>query len=220
MGEQIELESSDGHRFDAWLARPAGKPRGGIVVVQEIFGVNAHIRRVTEGFASEGWLAIAPAIMDRVEKKVELAYDDAGVARGRELVARVGFDNALRDVAAAAAHAAQAGKVGVVGFCWGGTVALLSNTRMKLPAVSYYGGRSIPFLHERSGAPLLMHFGRRDPIIPPEHVAKLRAAFPRAEVHEYEAGHGFNCDERADFDAGAARIARGRTLAFLEQHLA
>jgi len=187
--------------------------------VQEIFGVNAHIRRVTDGFATEGWLAVAPAVMDRVEKKVELAYDEAGVARGREVVGKVGFDNALRDVAAAAAYAGRAGKVGVVGFCWGGTVALLSNTRMKLPAVSYYGGRSMPFLHERSGAPLMMHFGRRDPIIPPEHVAKLRAAFPRAEVHEYEAGHGFNCDERADHDAGAARIARGRTLAFFEQHL-
>ena len=219
MGDWIELESTDGHRLDAWLAKPAGKPRGGIVVVQEIFGVNDHIRRVADGYAADGWLAIAPAVMDRVEKKVELAYDEAGVARGRDLVAKVGFDNALRDVAAAAAHVARAGKVGVVGFCWGGTVALLANTRMKLPAVSYYGGRSMPFLHEKSGAPLMMHFGKRDTIIPPEHVAKLRAAFPRAEVHEYEAGHGFNCDQRGDFDAGAARIARGRTLAFFEQHL-
>jgi carboxymethylenebutenolidase len=219
MGEWIELESTDGHRFDAWLAKPAGKARGGIVVVQEIFGVNEHIRSVADGFAAEGWLAIAPAVLDRAEKKVELGYDEAGVARGRDLVAKVGFDNALRDVDAAARHVARAGKVGVVGFCWGGTVALLANTRMKMPAVSYYGGRSMPFLHEKSVAPLMMHFGRRDPIIPPEHVAKLRAAFPRAEAHEYEAGHGFNCDQRGDFDAGAARIARGRTLAFFEQHL-
>lgn len=219
MGDWIELQSTDAHRFDAYVARPLRKPRGGVVVAQEIFGVNAHIRRVTDRFAADGWLAIAPAVLDRAQRKVELGYDEAGVAAGREIVARVGFDSALRDVAAAAAWAERAGAVGIVGFCWGGTLALLANTRMKMPAVSYYGGRTMPFLHERQGAPLMFHFGRRDPLIPPEDVARIAAAFPRADVHEYEAGHGFNCDERADHDPAAARIALGRTLAFLEQHL-
>jgi len=220
MGEHLELESYDGHRFDAYAASPSGKVRGAIVVIQEIFGVNAHIRRVVDDFAAHGFRAIAPAVLDRAERKVELGYDEAGVARGRELVAKVGFDNALRDVSTTVVHGRRGGcKIGVVGYCWGGTVALLSNTRMKLPAVSYYGGRTMPFLHEVPGAPLMMHFGRRDPIIPPEHVAKIRAAFPKADVHEYEAGHGFNCEQRADHDARAARIALDRTLAFFAQHL-
>ena len=219
MGEWIELESGDGHRLDAWVARPAAKARGGIVVIQEIFGVNAHIRRLVDRYAAAGWLAVAPAVMDRVERKVELGYDEPGIEKGRKLVAQVGFDDALRDVAAAASWAARAGRVGAVGFCWGGTVAVLANTRMKLPAVSYYGGRTVPFLHERPGAPLMLHLGRRDALIPPEHVAKIRAAFRSAEIHEYVAGHGFNCDERADFDPQAARIANDRTLAFFDQHL-
>ena len=237
MGEWIGIESGDGHRFDAWLATPSGRVRGGVVVVQEIFGVNAHVRGVADDYASDGWLAIAPAVFDRAERKVELGYDAAGVERGRALAAAVGFDNALRDVAAAAMHACHAlppsragrvakvihpgriDRVAAVGFCWGGTLAVLANTRLKLPAVSYYGGRTIPFLHERPGAPLLLHFGRNDALIPPDHVARIRAAFPTATVHEYEAGHGFNCEARADHDAGAARIARQRTLAFLEQHL-
>jgi carboxymethylenebutenolidase len=215
----IEIQSSDEHRLAAWLAEPSGAPRGGVVVIQEIFGVNAHIRGVADRFAAAGYLAIAPALMDRVERGVELGYDDAGVARGRDLVAKLGFDNAVRDVAAAARYAARAGKVGSVGYCWGGTVALLSNTRLKLPAVSYYGGRSVPFLHERPGAPLLMHFGERDSIIPPEHVAQTRAAFPAAEIHVYPAGHGFNCDERRDYDPVSAKLAMERTLAFFAAHL-
>ncbi len=216
----IDLVAADDHRFAAWLAEPAGAPRGAIGVVQEVFGVNRHIRAVTDGYAASGWLAVAPAVLDRAERGVELGYDEAGVARGRELVAKVGFDNALRDVAAAAARVRHEGRVGVVGFCWGGTLAFLANTRMKLPAVSYYGGRTVPFLHERPGAPLLMHFGERDPIIPPEHLARTCSALPEAEIHVYPAGHGFNCTERSDFDPASAALALERTLAFCERHLA
>jgi len=224
MGDWIELTSGDGHRLAGWLARPTGKPRGGIVVLQEIFGVNAHIRRVTDGYAAAGYLTLAPAILDRAERGVELGYDAAGVAQGRELVGKVGFDNAARDAWAAtnALHRmldAGAG-IGAVGYCWGGTLALLACTRLKLPAVSYYGGRSVPFAHERPGAPLMLHFGERDPIIPPAHVELLREAFPQAEAHVYPAGHGFNCDERADFDPAASALALERTLAFFDRTLA
>jgi carboxymethylenebutenolidase len=164
--------------------------------------------------------------MDRQQRGVELGYDEAGVARGREIIAAVGFDNAIRDVAAAADElrrrlrdAGVSDQIGAVGYCWGGTVALLANTRLKLPAVSYYGGRSIPFLHERAGAALMFHFGARDSIIPPEHVARIRAAYPQAESFVYQAGHGFNCDARADYDAAAAAEARQRALAFFAREV-
>jgi carboxymethylenebutenolidase len=220
-GETIQLRPVDGHDASAWLARPTGAPRGGVVVVQEIFGVNAHVRAVARRFADAGFLAIAPRVFDRVAPGTELGYDDAGVARGRELVAQLGFDAALRDVHAAAAWLhAQGLRAGVVGFCWGGSVALLAATRLGLPAVSYYGGRSMAFLHEHPQAPLLLHYGERDPLIPPDHVAAQRAAFAGAEVHVHAAGHGFNCDQRADFDAAASASAWDLTLAFLRRQLA
>ena len=220
MADWVEIESSDGHRLAAWRAAPTTTPRGGIVVIQEIFGVNSHIRAVAASYAEAGYVALAPALMDRAERGVELGYDEAGVARGRDLVAKVGFDSAVRDVAAAAdALRGEGLKVACVGFCWGGTVALLSNTRLKLPAVSYYGGRSVPFLHERLGAPMLFHFGERDPIITPEHVAATNAAYPHAEHYVYAAGHGFNCDQRKDFDPDSAARARERTLAFFDRAL-
>lgn len=217
----ITLAPVDGHATTAWVARPPHAASIGVVVVQEIFGVNAHVRAVAARLAEAGLLALAPRVFDRVAPGAELGYDDAGVARGRELVAQLGFDAALRDVHAAAAWLrAQDLPVGVVGFCWGGSVALLAATRLGLPAVSYYGGRSMAFLHERPQAPLLLHYGERDPLIPPAHVAAQRAAFAGAEVHVHAAGHGFNCDQRADFDATASAAAWAQTLAFLQRHLA
>ena len=217
---EIPLRPVDAHATSAWVERPAGPPRGGVVVVQEIFGVNAHIRAVAARFAAEGFLAVAPRLFDRVAAGTELGYDEAGVARGRELVAALGFDAALRDIRAAADWIASQGpRAGVVGFCWGGTAALLSATRLGLPAVSYYGGRSMAFLHEHPQAPLLLHYGARDPLIPPDHVDAQRAAFPDAEVHVHAAGHGFNCDQRADFDAAASGAAWSQTLRFLAGHL-
>ncbi|MFN9729588.1 MAG: dienelactone hydrolase family protein [Pseudomonadota bacterium] len=219
-GHTILLHPVDGHATGAWIERPRGAPRGGVVVVQEIYGVNSHIRSVVARFADDGFLAVAPRLLDRVAPETELGYDDAGIARGRELVALLGFDAALRDIRAAADWlVAQELAAGVVGFCWGGTAALLAATRLGIPAVSYYGGRSMAFLHERPQAPLLLHYGVRDPLILPGDVAAQRAAFPKAEVHVHAAGHGFNCDQRADFDAAASAAAWQQTLAFLQRHL-
>lgn len=215
----VKLDTPSG-LISARRADPHDIPRGGIVVVQEIFGVNRHIRSVLERFAAHGFVAIAPCLFDHIASGIELDYDEAGIARGRELAAGVGFERAVQDVEAAAKSLLDSvEKVGVVGYCWGGTVAFLANTRLGLPTVSYYGGRTLPFLHERPQAPLMLHFGERDPLIPPEHVEAHRQALPGAIVHVYDAGHGFNCDARADYDEPASRAALQRTLRFFEKTL-
>ncbi len=201
-------------QIGGYRAAPTGKPKGGIVVIQEIFGVNPHIRSVVDKFAAAGYLTIAPALFDRVETGVELDYDVSGVNKGRELAEKLGFDQAVKDIASAAKTLQSAGKVGVVGFCWGGTVAYLCAARLGLPAVSYYGGRTVPFLHEQPKAPVLFHFGDRDPLISAQDVAKHRAALPNAAMHIYPAGHGFNCEARADYNPDCARLAWQRTLEF------
>lgn len=215
----IQIPTAGMQCISAYRADPDDRPRGGIVVVQEIFGVNAHIRSVVDDYARAGYVAIAPALFDLVENGVELGYDEAGVARGRGLAAEVGFERAVEGVASAAAAITSAGRCGVVGYCWGGTVAFLGATRLGLPAVVYYGGRSLPFLHETARAALLFHFGERDPIIPPADRERHFALQPQAEFHVYPAGHGFNCDRRADYDADSARLARERTLAFFAREL-
>lgn len=222
MGEAIRIAGAGMHCIGAWRARPSGRTLGGVVVVQEIFGVNAHIRAVVEDVARAGFDAIAPALFDAIEADVELDYDEAGVARGRALAAELGFERALAGVAGAAEAVASAGRCGVVGYCWGGTVAFLACTRLGLPAVDYYGGRSLPFLHERPRAPLLLHFGERDPLIPPADVERHRQALAGTDstIHLYPAGHGFNCDRRADHDPASAALARARTLDFLRRQLA
>ena len=220
MSTWIDIDSEAGP-IRGWRADPTGPSKGAVVVVQEIFGLNAHIRDVVGRLADAGFVALAPALMDRVEPGVELEYDDAGVARGRDLVARLGFDRAVDLVDAAATLLQAEGlRTGAVGFCWGGSVALLANTRLGLPAVSYYGGRSVPFLGDPLRAPMLFHFGARDPIIPPEDVQAHRDAYPQARAYVYEdAGHGFNCDRRADFHAASAAQAWTRTVDFFEDAL-
>ncbi len=219
MGHRIALDTPSG-RIQAWRADPAPAPAGALVVVQEIFGVNAHLRSVVERFATHGFVALAPALFDPIEAGVELAYDADGVAKGRELTAVLGFEAAIGIIdAAAKALRGEGHAVGVVGYCWGGSVAFLANTRLGLPAVSYYGGRSVPFLDEPARAPMLFLFGARDPIIPREAVAAHRAKQPEAIFHVYPAGHGFNCDQRADFDPDSAALALQRTLAFFSEQL-
>lgn len=219
MGQQINLNTSRMQCIGAYLAKPAGTPKGGIVVVQEIFGVNAHMRGVVDRFAEHGYTAIAPAFFDHVESGAELGYDQAGYERGRQLVGEIPFDLAVEDVASAAEAIASAGRIGCVGYCWGGTVALLAALRLGLPSASYYGSRDVPFLGETPKAPLLFHFGELDKSIPPEMVQQHRDALPRMPVHTYPADHGFNCDARASHDPASAKLARERTLAFFAEHL-
>ena len=220
MGHEIALDTPSG-RVCAWRADPVAQPAGGLVVIQEIFGVNEHVRSLVERYCAEGWVALAPELFDPIEHSVELAYDEAGVAKGRALAAELGFDRAVGIVGAAASKLREDGlKVGAVGFCWGGTVALLANTRLGLPAVSFYGGRSVQFLGESLRAPMMFHFGEHDPVIPPADVDKHRAAYPDAPMHVYPAGHGFHCEQRADYHGDAARVAHRRTLEFLSGALA
>ncbi|HEY0178673.1 MAG TPA: dienelactone hydrolase family protein [Dokdonella sp.] len=220
MGRSISLNTARAQRIGAYLAPAEGTTKGGIVVVQEIFGVNAHIRSVADRFAAQGYTAIAPAFFDHVESGVELGYDEAGFKRGREIVGAIGFDVAIEDVGAAAEAIASAGRIGVVGYCWGGTVALLAALRLGLPAVGYYGARNVAFLDETPRAPLQLHFGEKDSSIPPEAVAKQRAAWPDAEIYTYPAGHAFNRDvDPHAYDEASAQLALSRTLDFFARHL-
>ena len=219
MGHWLPFDSPHG-RIHAWRADPAGTPRGALVVVQEIFGVNPHIRTVAEGFAREGYVVLAPAYFDPVETGVELDYDADGIARGKALITALGLERAVDITRAAADALAGHGMIGTVGYCWGGTVALLAALRLGLPSVSYYGARNLPFLDETPRAPVMFHFGDRDDSIPSAMVQAHRDALPRMEVFTYPAGHGFNCDLRADYDPASARLARERTLDFFARNLA
>jgi carboxymethylenebutenolidase len=220
MSQWIDLDTANGP-IRAWRAGPAAPPRGGVVVLQEIFGVNGHIREVADRFAAEGFVALAPALYDPVERDVELGYDAEGMERGRDLRERLGFGRAVDGVAAAAGRLQSEGlRVGVSGFCWGGSVAFLANTRLGLPAVSYYGARTVPFLDEPARAPMLFHFGERDDTTPPHDIALHRQKQPHAQVHAYPAGHGFNRDiDNRAFDPASAAVAWQRTIAFLAGNL-
>jgi carboxymethylenebutenolidase len=221
MGMKINLNTSGTQCIGAYLATPAGTPKGGVVVVQEIFGVNAHVRSVADRFAAVGYTAIAPAFFDHVESNVELGYDAAGFARGKALVSEISFDQALEDVASAAEAIKSAGRIGVVGYCWGGSVALLAATRLGLPAVSYYGARNVQFLGEKPRAPVQFHFGERDASIPAEAVQRHRDALPDMEIYTYPADHAFNRDvDPSHYDAASAKLALERTLAFFGRNLA
>lgn len=215
VGKWVRLSAEDGHGFDAWRAEPAGRPRGGVVVIQEIFGVNGHIRGLADAFAAEGYLAVAPALYDRVEPKVALGYGEEDIARGRDLRGRIGWDVCMLDVGAAAAAAAEGGKVGITGFCYGGGVAWLAAARIKQIAAAscYYGGPWTDLQDKRANCPVLLHFGSRDAMIPLSLAEAMPAANPGTVAHVYDADHGFACDQRPQhFDAYAATLARRRTL--------
>jgi carboxymethylenebutenolidase len=223
MGEMVTLTADDGFKLSAYRAAPAGKPRGGLVVIQEIFGVNRHIQQVTDGFAADGYAALAPAVFDRVERGVSLGYTQDDIARGRAIREKLGWDTMVMDVKAAVDALKKDGlKVGVVGYCMGGSLAWLAATRIPgvAAAVSYYGGAVADHAQEQPKAPVLLHFGETDQSIPKEHWEKIRAAHPNLPLHVYkDAGHGFNCDHRASYHEPSARLARQRTLEFLRQHI-
>lgn len=221
MGEFTTLKASDGHELTAYVAEPDGAPRGGIVVIQEIFGVNSHIRGVADGLAANGYRVVAPAMFDRIERDVNLGYSPDDVAAGRDLKGRMDWDSPLLDIRAAA-DALSGLKTGIIGYCWGGSLAWLSATRLDgfAAAVCYYGGQINDFRDESAKCPVMMHFGTEDASIPMDAVAAIRAAQPDAAVHIYEgAGHGFNCDQRGSYDAASAATARERTMAFLAEHI-
>ena len=222
MGQMITLKAEDGHSFAAYRAAPAGKPKAGIVVIQEIFGVNHHIKNVSDGFAADGYVALAPAIFDRAEPGFETGYQPADIERGRAVRGKIDIGDMVKDVrAAVGALKAEGLKVGVVGYCLGGTLAWLAATRIDglSCAVSYYGGGVAETASETPRCPVLFHFGETDQSIPPDHHAKISAAHPTLPMHIYPAGHGFSCDERGSFHAPSATLARTRTMEFLAKHL-
>lgn len=214
MASRMQLNASDGHRLAAHHAAPDGARKGGLVVIQEVFGVNAHIRSVCDGFARNGYEVIAPALFDRIKPGVELGYDEAGIAEGRALVGELGWEHPVADVWAAATHLDPRGHVGVVGYCWGGTVAWLAASRLDIGcAAAYYGRQIVDFPEDHPRCPTIAHFGAEDALIPQASVEQVRAANPDVPVYLYPgAGHGFNCDARADFRADAAAAALQRTL--------
>ncbi|MCC7281112.1 MAG: dienelactone hydrolase family protein [Acetobacteraceae bacterium] len=221
MPETIELTAADGHRFAAYCAGPRAAARA-LVVVQEIFGVNGHMRRVAERFAAQGYAVLAPALFDRVERGVELGYAAEDVARGRALRAGVANEKAMLDIEAAAAALPAGTKTGIVGYCWGGTIAWWGATRTRkfLASSCWYGGGIAGTATETPNCPVQMHFGERDSSIPMADVATIREAQRDIEIFVYPgAQHGFGCDERASYSAADAQAAQTRTLAFLARHL-
>jgi carboxymethylenebutenolidase len=222
MGQWIRLKASDGFEFGAWRAEPQGKPRGALVVVQEIFGVNAHIRWVADGFAADGYLALAPAIFDRGEPNFDVGYDPESMARGRDIAGKIPREAMMLDVAAAANSAKAGGKVGVVGYCLGGTLAWLAAANLEgvAAAVGYYGG-GIPGLNDlKPRVPTMLHFGEKDAHIPLDGVRAVAAAHPATQVFTYPTGgHAFNRYGNAAYDAASATLARARTLDFFKANL-
>jgi carboxymethylenebutenolidase len=218
----VKLTAEDGHEFSAYVAWPAGKPIAGLVVVQEIFGVNAHMRSVADGYARDGFLAVAPALFDRIERDVELGYDGDDMTKAMSFIPKIDLDASLKDVAAAIQFAAaESGKkVGVIGYCLGGSLAWLAATRLDATvAVGYYGGHIAKFADEKPRSPVMLHFGRLDTHIPAEGVDKVKAAHPEVKVYWYDAGHAFNRDVGPGYKPEAAKLARERSLAFLKKHL-
>jgi carboxymethylenebutenolidase len=222
MGEKVTLKAADGHEFSSYVARSSGEPGAGLVVLQEIFGVNAHIRSVADSYARDGFLAVAPAIFDRIERDVELGYERGDRERAMSFVPKLNAEESLEDIAAAMEFAgAESGKkVGVIGYCWGGSLAWLAATRLNpAVAVGYYGGHISKYTSETPKAPVMLHFGREDAHIPAEDVEKIHSAHPEVEIYWYDAGHGFNCEARSSYNPDAAKQARERSLAFLKKHL-
>ena len=222
MGKQFTLTAADKHQLGAYRADPKGAPKGAIVVVQEIFGVNSHIRAVCDRFAGEGYVAVAPALFDRQQPGFESGYSPDEIANARKFIASPDWAAMLRDVQAAITDVKSVGPVGIVGFCMGGTVAFLAATRLDglSAAVCYYGGRIAAFADEKPRCPVQMNFGDQDQSIPLSDVETIKQKRPDCEIHIYPgAGHGFHCDERASFNEQSARTAWQRTTAFLQKNM-
>lgn len=219
MGDMIQLTANDGHALGAYQASPTGTPRGGAVILQEVFGVTDHIRRVADLYAEHGYVAIAPSLFDRERPGITLDYSN--VDEARSIMTRLELDNVVVDIQAALDAARPAGKVAAIGYCWGGALADLSACRLNLDAaVAYYGRMIVDWLDDQPRCPMIYHFGANDPLIPKEMIGQISAARANHTSFIYaDAGHGFNCDERADFAPRSAQLALDRTLKFLDEHI-
>ncbi|HUB30260.1 MAG TPA: dienelactone hydrolase family protein [Terracidiphilus sp.] len=224
MGGAVTIKAVDEHVLSLYVAQPVAEPIAGLVVVQEIYGVNRHIRSIADGYAKDGFLAVAPALFDRIEPGVELAYDGPDAQKGMALLQQLDMTKCLADIDAAIGFVSNETrkKVGVIGYCLGGLLAWLSATRLHPDvAVGYYAGRIGNYATETPKVPVQLHFGKLDTHIPAEQVEKVHTAHPEVEIHWYEgAGHGFNCDMRASYNANAAALSRTRALSFLKKNLA
>ena len=224
MGEHIQITSGDGFEIGAYVSRPSGQAKGGILVIQEIFGVNSHIREVTDGYAQSGYLAIAPKIFDRIDKDIELGYEEADMGQGVELAfQKLNMEQTLSDLQAAIDELKrEQDRVGLVGYCFGGLLTWLSACDLQGvdAAVSYYGGGVVNHAEKQANCPVMMHFGELDAHIPMTDVEKIRSAQPNVQLFSYDADHGFNCDHRASFNQLAANQALERALEFFAEHVA
>ena len=221
MGAYTTIMARDGHEFQAWLAAAPGRPRGALVILQEIFGVNAHIRAVTDSFAAEGYTAIAPCLFDRVRRGIELSYTAKDMQEGAGYRAQLTPETTMKDVAAAVAVVRNSGRTGTIGYCWGGTLSYLAAGQLRVACAVVYYGKVLSLLDQKPRCPVLFHYGSEDKSIPPADVEQIKAASPPpAVVYQYQdAGHGFNCDQRESYNPQAAALARTRTLDFLARYL-
>jgi len=223
MGEHIQITSGDGFEIGAYVSHPSGQAKGGILVIQEIFGVNSHIREVTDGYAQSGYLAIAPKIFDRIDKDIELGYEETDMGQGVELAfQKLNMEQTLSDLQAAIDELKrEQDRVGLVGYCFGGLLTWLSACDLQGvdAAVSYYGGGVVNHAEKQANCPVMMHFGELDAHIPMTDVEKIRSAQPNVQLFSYDADHGFNCDHRASFNQLAANQALERSLEFFAEHV-
>ncbi len=221
MGTPISLTASDGFKLGGYRAEPQGKPKGGLVIIQEIFGVNHHIRTVCDRYAEHGYTSVAPAVFDRIQPNFESGYSQQEVEHARTFVPKIDWAAMMRDTAAAISAAQNVGKVGIVGYCLGGSVAFLSACRLDglSCAVGYYGGVIAKYADEEPKVPTLLHFGDQDHSISMADVELIKQKRPDCEIHVYHAGHGFSCDARGSFNEAAHKEALGRTLAWLSRYV-
>lgn len=218
----VKIAAKDGHEYSAYCAKPQGAPRGGLIVIQEFFGVNGHIRRVCDQYAADGYLAFAPAIFDRVERDVELGYDEAGMNKGRELRSKLDLSKCMLDIQAAIDTAASGGKVAALGYCWGGSLAYIASARLNglACAIGYYGAQIAAHVDEAPRVPVMLHYAEKDEYLPQSDIEKVRNAHSSVIIYQYPGTeHGFNCDDRRFYAPKSAAIARDRTLSFLRKHV-